>query len=103
MPATNYLAPIALIAAVISLPALAADRTHRSSTERQQKANLPAAYGFDYRMKAVAHDAVADTPGYGWRYFSDPAARRAVVISPQGDYYYSSQGKGLRWVAAAQN
>ncbi len=103
MPTINFLTPIALIAAAISLPALAADRPYRSSTEVQQKANLPAAYGFDYRMEAVVHDATADTPGYGWRYFSDPSARRAVVISPQGDYYYSTQGKGLRWVAAQQN
>ena len=52
-------------------------------------------------MLAVAHSAAPDAPGYGWRYFSDPAVPRAVVISPQGDYYYS-RGKGLRWIAAKQ-
>jgi len=41
--------------------------------------------------------------GHGWRYFSDPEARRAVVISPEGDYYLSRRGKGLRWVAAEQS
>ncbi len=39
-------------------------------------------------------------PAYGWRYFADAAGHRAVVISPQGDYYFS-RGKGPRWVAAA--
>ena len=40
-------------------------------------------------------------PGYGWRYFSDPAAGRAVVISPQGEYFVS-RGKGLTLVAVTQ-
>ena len=55
----------------------------------------------DALQAVVPHSAAPEAPGYGWRYFSDPATRRAVVISPQGDYYYS-RGKGLRWVAAEQ-
>ncbi|MBP6598704.1 MAG: hypothetical protein KA216_04550 [Giesbergeria sp.] len=64
-------------------------------------ANPPTAAGFDHGMQAIGCDTAPHTPGYGWRYFSDPAARRAVVISPQGDYYYS-HGAGLHWVAAEQ-
>ena len=56
----------------------------------------------DHGMQVVANNAAPDAPGYGWRYFSDPVARRAVVISPQGDYYYS-RGKGLHWIAAEQS
>ena len=52
-------------------------------------------------MQAVPNNAGPQERAHGWRYFSDPQARRAVVISPQGDYYLS-RGKGLRWVAAAQ-
>lgn len=49
-------------------------------------------------LDVVDNAAAAGERAYGWRYFSDPTAQRAVVISPEGDYYYS-QGKGLRWVA----
>ena len=51
-------------------------------------------------MHAVPNDSSPGERAYGWQYFSDPVAYRAVVISPQGDYYYS-HGKGLRWIAAA--
>ncbi len=57
--------------------------------------------GFDYGMQPVSNAATAGQRAHGWRYFSDPATYRAVVISPQGDYYLS-RGKGLRWVAGAQ-
>ena len=49
-------------------------------------------------MQPVAHNAGPGERAHGWRYFSDPATYRAVVISPDGDYYLS-RGKGLRWVA----
>ena len=84
MKPTTFVAAIAVLTATIS--------TTKKGT----------ADGFDHGMKAVVHDAAADTPGYGWRYFSDPAAHRAVVISPQGNYYYS-RGKGLHWIAAEQS
>lgn len=51
-------------------------------------------------MKAVDVAARPGEPAHGWRYFSDPRASRAVVISPSGDYYYS-QGKGLELVFKA--
>jgi len=53
---------------------------------------------YEHGMHAVSHSAAAGEPGHGWRYFSNPAARRAVVISPNGEYYFSG-GDGLRPVA----
>ena len=46
-------------------------------------------------MKAVAVSPKAGEPGHGWQYFSDARKARAVVISPNGDYYYS-RGDGLQ-------
>ncbi|AVO43138.1 hypothetical protein [Simplicispira suum] len=101
MQPTALLASIALLAAAISAPVLAGDRDKRS--DRQHASETRAAdTGFDHRMKVVANDAAPDSPAYGWRYFTDPTDPRAVVISPQGDYYYS-RGKGLRWIAAEQS
>ena len=100
MQASPFLASIALLAAAISAPAFAGDHDQRN--DRTQASNQRAAdTWFDYRMKVVANDAAPQAPAYGWRYFSDPTTPRAVVISPQGDYYYS-RGKGLRWIAAEQ-
>ncbi len=96
MQSTALLAVAGLMAAAISTPLLAGDPGHATEKHATKKGT---ADGFDHGMKAVVHDAAADTPGYGWRYFSDPAAHRAVVISPQGNYYYS-RGKGLHWIAA---
>ena len=114
MPPSNFIdskaciASIALLSAALSAPVLAADNDPEQAQDSaaQQAAEKPSALRragdiFDHRMKPVANGAAANTPGHGWRYFSDPAARRAVVISPQGDYYFS-RGKGLRWVAAEQ-
>ena len=105
---TMRIASIALLSATLSAPVLAADNDPEQAQDSapQQAAEKPSPLRrtgdiFDHRMKPVANGAAANTPGHGWRYFSDPAARRAVVISPQGDYYFS-RGKGLRWVAAEQ-
>ena len=57
-----------------------------------------AAPGFDHGMQVVPTTAGAGQAGDGWRYFSDPQAHRAVVISPQGEYFLS-RGKGMRLVA----
>ena len=105
---TMRIASIALLSATLSAPVLAADNeqdpAQDSAPQQAAEKQAPqrrAGDHFDHRMKPVANGAAANTPGHGWRYFSDPAARRAVVISPQGDYYFS-RGKGLRWVAAEQ-
>jgi len=51
-------------------------------------------------MRSVAVAAKLGEPSYGWRYFTDEHEGRAVVISPNGSYYYSD-GEGLRLVFTA--
>lgn len=105
MQSTALLASIGMFAALLgSSPVLAGDRDdgHRRDRDRQHVTDARPAGAFDQGMQAVRHDAGPGEWGHGWQYFSDPTARRAVVISPQGDYYYS-RGKGLRWIAAAQS
>ena len=99
---TPLLATLALLAAATSAPAFAQDRATDPQRARKDTKDMRAADGYDHGMHAVPHSAAPDAPGYGWRYFSDPSTPRAVVISPQGDYYYS-RGKGLRWIAAEQS
>ncbi|WP_296873437.1 hypothetical protein [Tibeticola sp.] len=89
MKSTTLIATTAVLAAVASTTLLAADR----DTARNARAT-----GYDHGMQVVANHAAEGSRAFGWRYFSDPKTRRAVVISPQGDYYLS-RGKGLRWVA----
>ncbi|WP_341892234.1 hypothetical protein [Variovorax sp. YR752] len=48
-------------------------------------------------MQVVAVSPKAGEPGHGWQYFTDVRKSRAVVISPNGDYYYS-RGHGLQLV-----
>lgn len=100
---TVLLASIGMLATVLGSPVLAGERGegHDRDGDRPRVENTRPAGAFDPGMQAVPHDAGAGERANGWQYFSDPTARRAVVISPQGDYYYS-RGKGLRWVAAAQ-
>lgn len=101
MQPITFLATITLLASALSTPLWAGDREHDPQRDRQHATDKRTTDGFDYGMQVVPHSAAPDAPGHGWRYFSDPATRRAVVISPQGDYYFS-RGKGLRWVAAEQ-
>lgn len=77
-----------------------ADRDEAGHT-RGQAQRMRRDDGFDHGMKAVPTHAGPGQPGDGWLYFSDPEADRAVVISPQGEYYLS-RGKGLRLVAVTQ-
>lgn len=101
MQPTVLLAAIALLTAAISTPLLAGDRKHNPARSHQRATDMRPADAFDHGMQTVPNAAAPDAPGYGWRYFTDPGERRAVVISPQGDYYYS-RGNGLHWVAAQQ-
>lgn len=52
-------------------------------------------------MQPVLTTAAPGQPGYGWRYFSDPVSAIAVVISPQGEHYFS-RGDGLRPIAVSE-
>lgn len=103
MQSTQLLASFGMLAALAALaagPALGGEREHDDRGERHRAAQTQPAPGADQGMREVPNSAAQGDASYGWRYFSDPAALRAVVISPQGDYYLS-RGKGLRWVAAA--
>ena len=91
---------LALAALGASPLLLAKDRAHGHAHQRQTAMQMPSEGGFDHGMQPVLHAANVGEPGHGWQYFSDPAHARAVVISPDGQYYLS-RGKGLRWVAGA--
>lgn len=45
-------------------------------------------------MQTIANVATTGQPGYGWRYFGNAHEASAVVISPDGDYYFN-RGRGL--------
>jgi len=104
MKSTTLLACTLVLATLGSSPLLARDRSddhakrpHATAQTQQQQPG-----GFDHDMQAVAHTAADGEPGWGWHYFCDPVHARAVVISPDGQYYLS-RGKGLRWVAGVQS
>lgn len=78
---------LGMAAATLGSVAQAGD--HREAS----KAHRRAAAG----MQAVAVSPKAGDPAHGWRYFSDARAIRAVVISPNGEYFYS-RGEGLQLV-----
>jgi hypothetical protein len=102
MKSTAVLVSIALLAASASTALLASDRDDDHDRDRDRAtAQLSDVSGYDHGMQAVSNQASAGERAHGWRYFTDPTTYRAVVISPQGDYYLS-RGRGLRWVAGAQ-
>lgn len=106
MQTSVFFSVAVVLTATFSSPLLAADKQQNSAPDPQQAQAKRIAHqrltaGYDRHMQTVANEADANAPAYGWRYFTDPATPRAVVISPQGDYYYS-RGKGLEWVAAEQ-
>jgi hypothetical protein len=68
---------------------------------RDRKVQRATRLGYERGMRVVPVAASAGQPGEGWRYFTHPAASRAVVISPQGEYFFSG-GEGLSLVAVAQ-
>ncbi len=81
---------LVLAAAVTGASSYAGDDRRESSDDRHAAAG----------MQVIPVSPKAGEPGHGWRYFSDARQARAVVISPNGDYYYS-HGKGLRLVYRA--
>ena len=101
MTSSRLLPALSLLAALAGGTALAASSPSSASGDQPRAADTRVADSPDQGMQAVPHQARDGDRHQGWQYFSDPAACRAVVISPQGDYYFS-RGKGLRWVAAAQ-
>lgn len=87
MKLSNLSVSLGIAAATIGFAAHAGD--HRKASREHSN---PAA-----GMRAVAVTPKAGEPGHGWKYFSDPREACAVVISPNGDYYYS-RGEGLQLV-----
>lgn len=84
MKPSNVAVVLGLAAAVASLPSQARD--HREGARGIHRN----ASG----MQVVRVRAPDGQPGHGWRYFVDRREARAVVISPEGAYYYS-EGQGL--------
>lgn len=70
--------------------------SHAGEHRRESRPHHHAAAG----MQVVPVSTRAGEPGHGWQYFSDARKARAVVISPDGDYYYS-RGDGLQLVFRA--
>lgn len=102
MQSNHLLASLAALALFAAGPALA-DNDHHDNRDRHDRHHTmqsPHADATDQGMREVVNGASEGEPAYGWRYFADAGEHRAVVISPQGDYYFS-RGKGPRWVAAA--
>lgn len=85
-----------LLALTTATASLATAGDHRHTVKPS-----PADRAFDGGMQVVPTAAGPGQAGHGWQYFSDPAAHRAVVISPQGEYFLS-RGKGMRLVAVTQ-
>lgn len=72
-----------------------------SPAQRQYGASTQVDPYYDHAMRPVVNNALPGTSAWGWHYYSEPAAQRAVVISPAGAYYYS-QGDGPRWIYSVQ-
>lgn len=87
MKLSNIGLALGLATATIGLAAHAGDRRKALQEDRNTAVG----------MQVVAIAPQAGEPGHGWQYFSDARQGRAVVISPNGDYYYS-RGHGLQLV-----
>ena len=48
-------------------------------------------------LQVVPNRSLPDQEAYGWKYYSDPRAAHAVIISPVGEYFLS-QGDGPRQI-----
>ncbi|MEP7281829.1 MAG: hypothetical protein ABI696_07600 [Rubrivivax sp.] len=97
MTSTHLLRTIAIAtvfasAAAAVQPALAKPR---QTATRDARGNQ--AIGADPVLQAVPNGSLPDQASYGWQYFSDPRAARAVVISPSGEYFLSL-GDGPRQI-----
>lgn len=87
MKLSNIGVALGLAAAMVGVSSYAGDHRRASKEHRHAAAG----------MQAIAVSPKAGEPGHGWQYFSDARKARAVVISPNGDYYYS-HGEGLQLV-----
>lgn len=90
MKLSNISVALYLAAAMTGVSSYAGEH-HKESRDKRHQASA---------MQAVAVMARPGEPAHGWQYFSDARRSRAVVISPNGDYYYS-HGEGLELVFKA--
>ena len=97
----GVLAALTSIAAVAEVPPPRTPACAADDCRPDERTPAPLPRGYDRGMKEVLAQAGPGEPGHGWRYFADPEARRAVVISPQGEYFHS-RGKGLSLVSVTQ-
>lgn len=97
----GVLATLTSIAAVAEVQPPRAQACVADACRADERAPDQLPRGYDRGMKEVPAQAGPGEPGHGWRYFADTEARRAVVISPQGEYFHSS-GKGLHLVSVTQ-
>lgn len=85
------------LAAAAALAGAAALAHQAPSAARQQHAQHHHAQHAGPALHVVANDSAPGEASYGWQYFSDPRALRAVVISPSGEYFLS-RGDGPRQI-----
>lgn len=80
------------------------DTDQHDGSERNNAHDGPThpAAAAQHGMQPVLTSAGPGEPGHGWHYYTDVPAGRAVVISPQGEYFLS-RGEGLRLVAVTQS
>jgi hypothetical protein len=99
MKSTLLITSIGLLAAFTGSAVLADSRHSRDDDNDQPRVQHRDAK--DAVMQTVPVNARPGEPGDGWRYYSNAAAHTAVVISPQGEYFYS-RGKGPRLIAVTR-
>ena len=88
--------PIDIGVALVLAAALPGFAAHAGEHRKASRDAHPSAKG----MQVVAVAPAPGEPGHGWQYFSDAHKGRAVVISPNGDYFYS-RGDGMKLVFKA--
>lgn len=82
MNSTYLVTTIAITAALLSQAAVArSDQTRSGHDSREARPNPV--------LVTVPNSSSPHQASYGWQYFSDPRAARAVVISPSGEYFLS--------------
>ena len=87
MKLSNIGVALTLAAAMVGVSAHRGDHRRESEDRRHAAAE----------MQTISVSPKIGEPGHGWQYFSDARKARAVVINPNGDYYYS-RGDGLQLV-----
>ncbi len=91
MISINWVTTVAIAAAVLSGAAVARPEQAKAGDHDRAK---PA-------LQVVSNISVPGQAAYGWQYFSDPRARRAVIISPAGEYFLS-RGAGPRQITGPE-